>query len=278
MLTQVVLQTATPVAFDIEAVDPDEILVLKSISGLSPADMILFIGDYARDGGYYQGRRVVKRNPVFNFKINPDYKNNIGADKIREKLYRWFLEPNTSPSLAPSGDGLMVVLKDDVAVDRYFISYPEKVESDVFGRDLGASISTICTDPYIWAVADKTIADAAGLISLPVDYDGTAKAGFKTTLKVTGNINQITLDLNGFEKMIIAGPFVANDIVVVNTKDGERSITKNGVGIMGSLSATSKWLKLVEGVNTLETYVNSSPGSGLVVITEVNYREAWLGV
>lgn len=58
MLNQVILQSSSPMTLDIDNADPEEILILKSISGLTPADVNLFTGEYARNGGYYQGRRV----------------------------------------------------------------------------------------------------------------------------------------------------------------------------------------------------------------------------
>jgi hypothetical protein len=78
MLSQVVVETATPRTFNIEAVSADEILIIKKISGLTSPGNTLYSGRTAQGRGYYQGRlpsdhvviktsigdRSIKRNGV----------------------------------------------------------------------------------------------------------------------------------------------------------------------------------------------------------------------
>jgi hypothetical protein len=272
MLTQVVLQTANPMTFEIAAADPDEIIILKSISGLSPADVTLFTGDFSRNGGYYQGRRVGQRNPIFNLKLNPDYVNDIEVSDIREMLYRQFLEPTAS------GDGVQVLLKDDRKPDRYFICYVEKWPDEIFTDKPKASISTLCVDPMLKSAVETTDSNAAGWVSVPVDYEGSADTGIEAHLKVATAGLQVTLENNGqVMKLVKATNFAVNDVIYINTKQGERAITLNGVDAMGLLTADSKWISLNQAGNTLQAY-GTVPADGKAVVTDYTYRAEWWGV
>lgn len=270
MLTQVVLQTSNPMTFNIDDVDPDEILILKSISGLTPGDVTLYTGDFARNGGYYQGRRVGKRNPVFTFKLNPDYKNDIEVSDIREMLYRQFYKPQALT------DGVQVLLKDDRKPDRYFIGYAEKWDGDIFSKDTSAQISTISVDAFLQS-AEETVGDnPAGWLSVPIDYEGSADTGIEMTLKVGAATNQIIIDNNGI-LMTLVGTFAVNDVVYVNTIEGSRAIRQNGTDIMALLTGSSQWIQLTQAANTLRVY-GTNPGDGKAAVTQYKYRAAWWGV
>lgn len=272
MLTQVVLQTANPMTFEIAAADPDEIIILQSISGLSPADVTLFTGEYARNGGYYQGRRVGERFPIFNLKLNPDYTNDIEVSDIREMLYRQFLEPQAD------SDGVQVLLKDDRKPDRYFIGYTEKFPSDIFDQKPRAQISMKCTDPMLRSALETTDSNPTGWVSVPVAYDGSADTGIEVTMKVAVAATQMTLENNGMEmKLVKSTDFAVDDVIYINTKQGERQITLNGVDVMGLLTADSKWITLNQSGNTLQAY-GTVPSDGTAVVTDYTYRSEWWGV
>lgn len=271
MLQQVILQTANPMTLEIGAADPDEILLLTSISGLSAADVTLFMGDYSRSGGYYQGRRVGQRNPVFNFKINPDYKNNIDASDARDILYRQFLEPMSE------SDGVQVLLKDDRRPDRYFIGYTDKLPSDIFVQRPSAQVSMICVDPFIKSAVETEGADA-GWITVPLAYDGSADTGIELTIKITSTTTRVQVENNGlFMALYNAAGFLANDIIYINTKPGARAIQHNGVDVMAMLQDGSKWLSLAQVSNDLSIY-GDTPADGKAVITNYKYRSEWWGV
>lgn len=269
MLTQVIIQSSTPMTLNVEDVDPDEILILKSITGLSPKGLTLFTGDFARDGGYYQGRRAGKRNPVFNFKLNPNYAGNIEVSDIRELLYKMFLQPQAG------SDAVQVLLKDDRRVDRYFIGYTEDIDTAMFEQSQSAMVSLICTDPYLRS-ATPVSATNAGWVSTPITYDGSAGTGMVIQLKVTTANSQVVLDLNGVT-MTLVGTFALNDIIDISTVQGSRYIRQNGVDIMAKLSSASKWITLTDPANTLKTY-STVVADGKVNILAYSYRSAWWGI
>lgn len=272
MLQSVVLETANPMILRIGDVDPDELLILTSISGLDPADVTLFTGDFARDGGYYQGRRVGQRNPVFNFKINPNYKDDVDASDARAILYRQFLEPQVN------SDAVQVRLIDDRNPDRYLFCYTEKLPSDIFVQKPTAQVSTICVDPYLKSVIETSATNAGGWLTAPIIYDGTADTGIQVTIKVVSSTSQIMLENNGlFMKLVKLTPFFAGDIVTINTVNGSRSVKLNGVDIMAILTGDSKWLYLGQAANSLKAY-GSAPSDGKAVVTAYSFRSSWWGI
>jgi hypothetical protein len=272
MLTQVVLQTANPMTFEIAEADPDEIIILQSISGLSPADVTLFTGDFAKNGGYYQGRRVGQRNPVFNLKMNPDYANDIEVSDIREMLYRQFLEPQ------PNSDGVQVLLVDDRKPDRYFIGFTEKFPADIFEATTKAQISMLCVDPMLKSAAETTASNPGGWVSVPFTYEGSADTGVELNLKVTSVTNQVTVENNGnIMTLIKPSNFAVNDLIYINTKQGERQVTLNGADYMGLLQAGSTWITLNQSANTFKVY-GTAVSDGKVVALDYTYRAEWWGI
>lgn len=270
-LKQVILQTSTPKTLDLDNVDPANTLILKSLSGLSSTDVTLFTGDFARDGGYYQGRRAGKLNPVFNFKINPDYTNNVSANQIRESLYRMFHEPDDT-------DGLVVTLKDDVMADRYFVGYTEKIEADMFAKEMAAQVSMLAVDPYIRSSSETVVTDT-GLVSTTIAYSGTADTGIELYLKINTATSTVNVSLAGQSLLLTkpSGSYAVNDVIYINTNTGSRAIKLNGVDIMAHLSSTSKFVNLRRASNAFSTY-GASAGDGKVVLTQYKYRAAWWGI
>lgn len=270
MLTQVVIQSSSPTTLNVEDVDPDEILILKNITGLSAKGLTLFTGEFARDGGYYQGRRAGRRNPVFTFKLNPNYAEDIEVSDIRELLYKMFLQPQVG------SDAVQVLLKDDRKPDRYFIGYTEDIDTEMFSKTQTAMVSMLCTDPYLRSADEISDSDVAGWISVPLVYDGSAETGLELELKVITANSQITVDLNG-QLMVLTGTFAVNDIITINTSQGERYIRKNGVDIMASLSSASRWHALSAVANTLKVY-STVENDGKVRAMSYSYRSAWWGI
>jgi len=270
MLTKAIVQTSSPVEFNIESVDPDEILILTSISGLSKAGAALYTGEFTGEGGYYQGRRANPRNPVMNFKINPNYKEDIEASDVREMLYRQFMEPRED------SDGVQVLLVDDRKPDRYFIGYCEDIDADIFEKEIRAVVSMVTTDPYLRSAAETVKENANGWYSTKVNYDGSADTSVEITLKVLAMCNQIVLK-NNDQTLTLDGLFQPGDAVVINTSARDRSVKRNGADVMVRWRAGSKWIQLKQSNNAFVSY-GDAPGDGKVVMTKFKYRSAWWGV
>lgn len=287
MLQQVILQTAEPTTLKINDVDPESIIIVESISGLDPAKVTNFTGDFARDGGYYQGRRSSGRNPVFNLKLNPNYADDIEVSDIREMLYDWFLEPS------PTSDQLRVVLQDDRKPDRYFDGVVEDFPADLFSRDTKAQISMLCVDPYFRSVDEVIGHDDVGWVSTPVTYEGSKRIGLEMVFRVTTDTVEMNVDINGvrFQVYKPSGTFEVDDVITINTEIGKRRVdeaidpddpeyefgTNTERDVMAQIGAGSRWPELNKGVNTIKTY-GGVEADGKVVMTDYKYRAAWWGI
>lgn len=270
MLTEAIIQTSTPTSFKIDDVAHDEILVLKGISNLSSVKVTQFIGDFAREGSYYQGRRSERRNPVFNFKLNPNYTEDISVSDIREMLYRMFMEP------LRDSDGVQVLLKDDKKPDRYFIGYTEAIETDAWAKDQTVQVSTMTTDAYLRSAELTLEMNPLGWFTKRMRYEGSADTGLDMIIKVLYTTPRITIR-NGTDLMIFDGSFVPGDILAVSTTQGDRAITLNGVDAMNTLAPTSKWMQIKEQGNIMHI-CGTTEGDGAAVLTSYWYRAAWWGI
>lgn len=270
MLQQVIVESANPILFEIGNASPDELLVCTSISGLDSADIVLFTGDFAQKGGYYQGRRVGKRNPVFYFKINPNYAEDVDASDARDILYRTFLEPQADT------DGVQIRLVDDRRPDRYFIGYTEKLPADIFTARPTAQVSMVCVEPMLKSVDATTAENPSGWIAVPISYDGSADTGIWLKARVVADTAQIKIE-NNSQQMVLQGEFLANDIIEINTNHGQRMVRRNDEDVMATLTLDSDWLSLKQATNQMRIY-GFFPGDGLAVVTEYSYRSEWWGI
>ena len=278
MLTQIDVVCDNPFYMSVLGANPRDSLILQTVTGLGPPDKNLFIGDYARDGGVYGGRRVTSRNPVLTIKINPNFSLNETVDGWRDILYRAFNDPLIT------GDDVTLILHDDIKPDRKLTGYTEKFEGESFSADTSVQISMVCPDPYLRDLNPTVVNPPAGTTGwqkVPFTYTGTAEAGFETTIKVQATTTTLTLDNNG-RKMVLTYPsFQANDIVYINTKPGERAIklTRAGVtsDILYTLYSESPWLDLHSMSNNLQVYGAASTNI-VAAITNLTYTQMYWGV
>jgi Phage tail protein len=201
-------------------VTPKNSLLIQKVTGLNPPDRSLFIGDYSQDGGIYQGRRVGSRNVVFTINLNPNPALGESVSSLRESLYKAFIDPQVD------GDYLKLLLRDDADREIYLVGYCEKFESDIFDSTSMCQISMICPDPYLRDNEDTILTQPTGWVQVPFTYQGTAETGFVVRIYVTTPTNYITLHNNGKTmKLDNSTGYEADDIIIINTIRGQRSIT-----------------------------------------------------
>ena len=248
MLTHVDMTgIAVPRTFTLGGVDPDDTIILKSISGLTPSDVTLFTGDFAGNGGYYQGRRVPGRNPVFTFKLNPNYSTVGGrsVSSLRRELYTMFYEPTYYD------EGLDADIFDDEIGQVSMKLFADKTQGDLFSQDTSVQISTQCMEAFLMG---PQVSAFPGAISVPITYDASATSGFDViNVTAASNGTQFTVDILG-KSMHWVGAIASGDIFALGTQEGNLFLKKNGVDALGGLSATSDWLTISKGGGTLRTY------------------------
>lgn len=254
---------------------PKSSLLVQKITGFEPIDLDLFIGDYSRDGGTYQGRRAGNRNPVFLLKLNPDPALGETVASQREFLYKAFYNP------LPEADYVKFNLYDDQGRVRYAVGYTEKFDTDIFSSDTLAQISVICPDPYVRDNEETVLSNTPGWTTVPFTYSGTAKTGFVVRIKINIATSTLTLENNG-KKMVMERDFAVDDVVDICTVRGSRSlyVTPDGgdlTSIVASLTPASPWLELSAQSNVMKVY-GETTGDLDAAIQQLRYTQAYWGV
>lgn len=275
MLTQIDVDSENAFYVAILGAKPKDSLLISSITGLTPPDVTLFIGDYARDGGIYQGRRVGNRNVVLTFTLNPNPALGETVAGLRELLYKAFMDPLVD------ADYIKLGLHDDQGRLRYVVGYTEKFEGEIFDPEPLAQISIICPDPYIRDDAATVLTHPTGWTTVPFTYAGTAETGFEALIYINGATNTLTLENNG-KTMVINRTFAAGDIVRVNTVPGAlwvgvTTAPAAEISILGSLSPASPWLQLHSQHNTMKVYGATSTDL-VAAIRSLTYTQSYWGV
>ncbi len=283
----------TALGLPILGVTPKESLLIRKVTGLDAPPRDLFIGDFARDGGIYQGSRVGNRNVVMTIDLNPNPALGETVQGLRDVLYKTFMDPLVD------ADYVELVLHDDDNNLRNLYGYTEKLETEIFDVETLAQISMICPDPYIRDVVETVLTNASGTwLLVPFTYGGTAETGFEVEVQITSNVGVLNLTNNG-KTMVITDTFLAGDVIYVNTNRGSRDVRKatitqadairtahptwtlnevwtelirlgQGLPMISKLSSTSPWLELHSLTNTMT--VNASTG-----IKRLVYRASYWG-
>lgn len=256
-------------------VTPKDSLLVRKITGLNPPDIQLFIGDFARDGGIYQGRRVGNRNPVITFDLNPNPALGETISGLREMLYKAFVDPLID------ADYIKLNLYDDLGRERYLVGYTEKFDGEIFDVETMLQISMICPDPYLRDNVKTTLTDPSGWTTVPFTYNGTAETGFEASIYITAPTSVLTLENNG-KTMVISRTFSVGDVVYVNTIRGSRALTVTPSGgsassIIANLSSLSPWLELHSQSNTMKVY-GATSANLIAAIRSLSYTQSYWGV
>ena len=289
MLTKIDVDSENAFFLPILGVTPKDSLLIRQVTGLNSADINLFIGDYARDGGIYQGRRVGNRNIVLTIDLNPNPALGETVSGLRELLYKAFLDPQVD------ADYIKLAFHDDTGNVRYLVGYTEKIETDIFSPETTVQISIICPDPYLRDEVETTLENTPGWITVPpFTYQGTADTGFEVEIVINTATPTLTLSNNSVTdtttdplynqgRMIITRDFVVGDSVYINTNRGSRDIilTPSGGGdpisLIGGLSPLSPWLELHSQSNVMKV-AGATPTSVVAAITSLKYRPAYWGI
>ncbi len=275
MLTQIDVNSENAFYVPILGATPKDSLLVRKITGLNPPDINLFIGEYSRDGGIYQGRRVGNRNIVITMDLNPNPALGETISGLRDMLYKAFVDPMVE------ADYLQLNFHDDEGRVRYLVGYTEKFETEPFDIETVAQISLVCPDPYLRDSNEVILNNTSGWTTVPFLYTGTAETGFSVSIKIASATSTLTLD-NNTKKMVISRSFSAGDVVDINTARGSRSITVtpsggSSVSILANLTATSTWLELHSQSNIMMVYGSSSANLP-AGITQLRYRQAYWGI
>ena len=276
MLTRVDVLSENPFQLKIRDAKPTDSIIVDRIEGLTPPAVDLYMGEYARDGGFYNGRRVPPRNPVITLTLNPNFSKGESMDGLRDLVYRAFLDPR------PDTDEITLLLHDDTLPLRSLSGHTETIEGDPWSRDPTLQIAMRCPNPYILGL--DTIQQGVGGPLITVIYPGSAESGFVADITFTTSSSHLYLQTSNRAPMILKHPFQFGDNVVVNSKPGELSVklTRDGVesNILYSSTADSRWQFLRGGSNEIRVYGVSTNNTKPTVATlnSVRYRPTYWGI
>lgn len=271
MLTRVDVVSENPFYLNIRGARPTDSILVDKIEGLDPPDIDTFMGDFARDGGTYGGRRVPPRSVTFTLTLNPNFKLGETHSGLRALLYKAFLDPYSD------SDGVKILLKDDMLSDRYVFGYTEKFECDIFTPDPTAMISMLCPDPYL--LDETPVVTPASGPTVPFTYTGTAEAGIEIDATLTTSSSVLKFDLNG-RLMTINYGFQAGDQVSLNTSRGSRRLTVTRSSVTTDILyalATTFWHEVHAPNNLLMAY-GATTNDAVANITEVTIQGRHWGI
>ena len=249
-------------ALPILGVTPKESLLIRKVTGLNPPDRDLFIGEYARDGGNYQGSRVGNRNVVMTLDLNPNPALGETVSGLRDLLYKTFMDPLID------ADHVELVLHDDDGRLRNLYGYTEKLETEIFDIETMAQVSMICPDPFIRDVSSTVLTNSGGTwVTVPFVYGGTAETGFEAMIYFSVPSGTLTLK-NNAQKMVLTHSFAATSAVYINTNRGSRdvrlatqSVVDAYIAANPTLTLTEVWANLVAAGSTTPLIGKLSPDS-----------------
>ena len=247
---------------------------ITGVTGLTPvAANINTSTTGINDGETYNSARLGYRNIVITLYFTHD------VEKNRIKLYDYF-QTKQFCTLYFSNDSR------DVCID----GYVETFECDLFSVSETAQISIICPNPYFKSVSE-TVNSSSAIISnfeFPTEFNtvessttaennsviipnsGDVPAGMDIVINFTSAVtNPVIRNAATGEYFRLNREFVSDDVVTVNTRNGEKSVKLTHLGvdfnIINALDAGSSWLQLRRGNNTL--YFNADSGVDHMTVT-----------
>lgn len=230
---------------NIRATDP---YLLKSAEGLGPPEVNIFISTTTNMDGYYKGRQAQYREIVLNIGLNPNYQNDITISDLRTELYGLL-----SPLASDSFD--IFILNNDVELMQVQ-GYIKKFEIMPFTAEPEVQLTISCLKASFESpntIFIETISDTyQEVLNL-----GTAEAGLILEIEFQSECTNFTISDSRGNTMVINHDFFELDILNIDTRPGNRSITlqrDNTIeSIIYSLSMQSEWLWLYGGLNVITT-------------------------
>lgn len=250
-------------------------LAVMQIDGLHPPQASISSTDLStKDGSVFNSARIATRNIVIRFKIL----DLMTVEEARHILYKYF----------PIKQKIRVIFDTDTR-DVYADGYIETTNVEIFSNFETASVSIICTDPYLYAVQDQSTAlnDIVGgfefpfenpndtnsitfgeyAVTGPVDivYEGEQPVGVVIDVHVTGDVGtlriysmttdeEILLDATKLAAKTGSG-LTAGDNLKISTVPGDKFVRlyRSGVeyNVLSCVSRNNGWIHLEHGDNIL---------------------------
>lgn len=230
------------------------------------------------DGTVYNSARLNYRNIVITASIVQD------VEIARIKLYDYFQTKQFCRLFFENGSRNV-----------YIDGYVETFECDLFTLGQAVQVSIICPDPYFKNV--KTTTDTGSTVvssfefptefnsvefstissdaAISVNNNGDISAGFDIEIHFSGNVkNPVLYNATTGGYFGLNANFVAGDSVVINTRNGKKSVKLIRFGVeinqFNNIRSGSTWLQLARGVNTFTFNADSGVNNMEISITHTD--------
>lgn len=234
--------------------------IIADIKGLNPPNAVINTSTIATtDGAIFNSSRANIRNIVITVVFSGD------VEESRTNLYRFF--PIKEPITLYYANA-----RRSVKIE----GYVESFECDLFQNSQRAQISILCPKSYFRSKEDLELSFSqyVGAFEFPVnipasglevsskiensiaviDYSGDTETGMIIKLYASGNVVRPVIRNNlTNETFVLEMELLSGDIVTINTKRGEKSVTlyRDGTttNIINKLVPGSTWLTVRTGSN-----------------------------
>ena len=208
---------------------------LISVTGLNPPVADINVSEFAiSDGGVFNLARVQKRNIVL--QMQP-----IGNLETRRVELYGFMSPKSAVTLD------IETGSRHVTIDGYI----ESMEIDYNANPQLVQVSIICPDPFF---VDLTQVDVT---SPSVNNPSEIAQGALFTFNISSSASSIYLyNYNTHQGFQLNVDVVNGDVVEIDTRQGQKSVKKNGISVMQYVSLynpISQWIELEPGYNLFES-------------------------
>lgn len=255
----------------------------KTIDGLDPTDVDVTLAQASSGAGIYIGRREQLREITLNVYLNPDYSIGQTPDALRDELY--LMNPvNEDLSL----DFRLMLDGVEVAMTPVYI---KRTEAVAFSKDTIVQLVLASTSGTFKKRNPISDPDVLGLDkTFPVFHNaGSAMSGFRVELDILATVNRIGFLMSNpnnemwLEKVsTYPDLLLAGDKLIIDTNIGQRGVWRIRSGetdsLMSALPATSTWLTLYPGDNTLEVVTDPGPNSTSFNWSKYEHQPKYRGV
>lgn len=236
---------------------PSDRYDVRSIEGLTPAKASINATDVSgSDGSSFSSAHVGPRNIVIS--VSPKFP--VGPN--RTELYRYLRVKS------------MVKVAFENERTCWINGYVEAVEGSLFDNPQTFTVSILCLDPYLrngdelvtqlFSTVDAfefpfaitasgdPFSEQLDVLEVPVRNAGDESTGIIAVMTAVGEVvDPILYDSTHRTRFAIKGSFVEGDVITLNTRRGEKSISlrrdARDVNLINSIEPDSVWFSLDRG-------------------------------
>lgn len=237
--------------------------IISNVDGLGPVKSNINTTKTATaHGSLYNSSNLDHRNIVMTF-IFCETKTETIED-IRHKSYEYF----------PINEKIEMLIETDTRIVKTE-GYIETNEPLIYSSQCGCTVSILCPDPFFYStkVTKTTFSGVEPAFEFPFDeadfvlstinnktvenilYEGDFNAPMVMTIHAASDASNVAIyNINTREQMSINTEILTGDTIIINTKQGYRSVVliRDGItfNIFNCVNRDADWFMLSRGINT----------------------------